>query len=55
MDSFVRKQVGRLKPEEPLKQLEKINASLKQLGCSFKPDDSATVYRKIVGRKKNVV
>ena len=50
MDENIKKQVGRIKNQDYLERLQQINAALKKLGCSFKNDDRATVFKKIVGR-----
>ncbi len=51
MDGIVRKQIGKHKKQSPIKKLQQINKALKKLGCVPKPDNSTTVYRKIIGKK----
>jgi len=47
----IKKTVGREKNRPPLERLQELNDALKKLGCKIAPEDNATEYRKIVGRR----
>jgi exoribonuclease R len=47
----IKKIVGREKNRPPLERLQALNDALKKLGCRISPEDNATEYRKIVGRR----
>lgn len=51
MKNFIRKQVGKSKSTNPLKQLKMINDSLKKLGCDSNKKIDLSNYRKVVGHK----
>jgi hypothetical protein len=53
MDNFIKKQVGKQKPQSPLEKLKRINSSMKKMGCTFRSKEPSSLYRKIVGRPKN--
>lgn len=50
-DDQIKKTVGKYNEKKPLQKLMELNASLKKLGCKSDPEDTGTVYRKIVGRR----
>lgn len=50
-DEHIKKTVGQYNNKNPLQKLKELNAAMKKLGCKNRPEDSGTVYRKIVGRK----
>ena len=48
----IKKSVGMQPEKNPLQKLKELNAALRKLGCKDVPDDSGTIYRKIVGNNK---
>jgi hypothetical protein len=48
-DDQIKKTIGEYPEKSPLQRLKEINEALKKLGCTNKPEESESFYRKIIG------
>jgi hypothetical protein len=50
-ENNIKKTVGIQPEKSPLQRLQELNIAIKKLGCKNAPEDSVTIYRKIVGHR----